>query len=116
MGALLGLIWLRAKLVGRQFDCLLNAMLLPDAQPNQTMSVNASLHEQSTRWGCVLCRLLGVIVQRHHCAKVRRAAPMPVLADLRAIGAMLCLVCLIAGGVLEASKGAVFIIRLIMRG
>jgi hypothetical protein len=74
--------------LGRVFDALdvlLNALVYPGARLKQTVSVHAALDRlEGKRVGCVLCRILDVLVQPHHCDQVLTQAPMPAGAAVRA--------------------------------
>lgn len=70
--------------VGVALDESLNVLLF-DGDPHQTISLHAALaRRDGARWACVLCRALGVLVQRHHCADQLVPEPVPTSAALRA--------------------------------
>lgn len=52
---------------------------------SQTLSVRTALAaERKERWACILCKALGVVVQREHCEKQLDGAPMHPLNYIRA--------------------------------
>lgn len=70
------------------WDEFLNAMLGGEA--GQTLSYRAALARQDgAKWGCVLCGLLAVLIQRGHCDRTM-AGEMPTgLASIRAAALLL---------------------------
>jgi hypothetical protein len=54
--------------MGWALDRVLNVMFL-DGDDTQTVSVHAAdAQAAGVRWGCVVCDILGALVQRRHCA------------------------------------------------
>lgn len=105
--SLLATVWRRARTVGYQLDCLINAAFFPDAQPNQSVSENAEEHQYTTKWGCFLCRALGIFVAANHCEHVRAGDPMPTLDAIRAAAAM----GLFLGVIYGVIDGAIILVR-----
>lgn len=69
--------------VGVLADETLNVEL--DGDAGQTLSLRAALAARSgERWACVLCRVLGWLVQRRHCEKQLMHEPMNPLNYVRA--------------------------------
>jgi len=53
--------------LGEAIDALLNVVLL-NGNVGETISLHAALAQQAgERWGCILCRVLNAVVERHHC-------------------------------------------------
>lgn len=73
--------WL--KQFGLLEDETVNVMFL-DGRANETVSLHAADEEHTAIWARLLCALLSVIVQRHHCAKQRAGLPMSAPSYVRA--------------------------------
>jgi hypothetical protein len=85
----LAAVWFWADTAGYQLDCLLNALFL-GGERNQTVSLHADrARMQHKAWGCVLCRVLAVLVQPDHCQKQGDGQPESTEAAVRAALAML---------------------------
>jgi hypothetical protein len=89
--------------LGRVFDALdvlLNALVYPGARLKQTISVHAALdRRKGKRVGCILCAILGVLVQPRHCDQALTQAPMPAGAAVRAALLLAAIWSLIGWGV-----------------
>jgi hypothetical protein len=70
--------------VGIAIDEALNVLFF-DGQPDETISLHAADAQRAgRRWGCVLCKILSVIVERDHCAKQFLPGTTAPTAALRA--------------------------------
>ena len=68
-------------------------MLLLDGSETQTCSLHAAIAwREGKRWGCVLCWILGKLVETDHCAKQLEPYTEQQPAMLRA-GALILMVC-----------------------
>lgn len=78
--------------VGLAVDELLNVVFF-DGEPYETISFHAAVAAQSKkRWGCILCKVLDVVVEKNHCANQLTSGPSTPLTAFRAflaIGAAL---------------------------
>lgn len=91
--------WVRA---GVAVDQAMNVMLL-DGEPDETISMHAAEAARGgERWGCVLCRWLGRMVQPHHCRDVLDGTALRTEAAIR--GGILM------AGVLAALWGAAHLV------
>lgn len=77
--------------IGLAVDELLNVIWF-SGRPDQTISVHAALEQRKgTRWACVLCKILDVLVERDHCPKQFTEGPTGIVAGIRSILALIVL-------------------------
>ena len=80
--------------VGNETDIWLNVAVWDGAQ-GETVSLHAALDQRAgQRLGCIVCRVLGALVERGHCAKV--LDPVTVESPGAAIRAAAIMAALIA--------------------
>ena len=87
------------------------ANVLMAGQAGQTISLRCAIAAREGKaWGCVMCKLLAVVVQPNHCALQFTSTPLPWWAALRAFLA----ICVAGWAFLEilgwVVKGALWIL------
>lgn len=83
--------------VGRQLDVLINVSFTNGAEGQTLSRHSAEVAAAGGTWGCVLCSILSVLVERGHCKKVLSGAAESTLAMLRAGLAILGFLILLLG-------------------
>lgn len=75
----------RAMQMGIIEDETLNTLYF-DGRANQTLSLHAALAEKKgKRWGCILCNILNVLVEKDHCLNTLLNKPMSVWDCVKAL-------------------------------
>jgi|WetSurMetagenome_2_1015567.scaffolds.fasta_scaffold13380_8 hypothetical protein len=76
-------MWRYVDGIGIAFDRLCNTLI--GGSPDQTVSMHCAVSWRDGRpFGCIMCWLLSVFVQRDHCAKQFDDQPTDVFSFIRA--------------------------------
>jgi len=81
----------RIQRIMEAYDTFLNNVYLPHPRLGQTISYNSAVsRDKGEQWGCIVCKLLDIIVQPGHCTQTRTRQATPKIALIRAGAALLC--------------------------
>lgn len=70
--------------IGLMEDETLNTIYF-DGRANQTLSLHAALAaKKGKRWGCILCKILNILVEKDHCLNTLLNKPMSALDLVKA--------------------------------
>lgn len=86
--------WLRR--FGMALDRLLN-VVGSNGSPDETISIHAAHERKDKLWACVMCKWLGLTVEKNHCDKVLTGEPTAPAAGLRALLQLVAVATVIAG-------------------
>ena len=68
-------------------------VILFNGVPGQTISQHAAIaRERGQRWGCVMCDIFHVAIEKYHCDRQFGIDPTPMIATVRSVVSLIALI------------------------